>query len=134
VRKDAWADDSTCVLAFETDIWLVPRIMKNIGPNVYSKHAEDFLKHYNEYKIFIEGENWVVEKEREFITSYDLLRSMLKGSQEQLRNRGIPSKLTESMLKSRVISGSDVVKAIGDLPIEFRIFMKEWFERDIDLF
>jgi len=133
IRKDAWADDKLCVLAFETDIWLVPRIMKNIGPNVYSKHAENFLKHYNEYKIFIEGDNWVVEKEREFITAYDLLKHLLKGSAEDLKKRGIPSKLTENMTKSRVISGPDVVRSIGDLPVEFRVFMKEWFERDIDL-
>ena len=133
VRKDAWADDKTCVLAFETDIWLVPRIMKNVGPNVYSKHAENFLKHYNEYKIFIEGDSWVVEKEREFMTAYDLLKNLIKGQPADLKKRGIPSKLTENLAKSRIISGSDVVKAIGDLPIEFRIFMKNWFERDIDL-
>ena len=134
LRKDVWADEESCIIAIEMDTWLVPRIMKNVGPSVYSKHAEDFLKHYNDYAIFIEGENWIVEKEREYITAHDLLKNLFKGSQKELQEKGIPNRLTENMAKCRIASGEDILKIVGELPPEFRMFMKDWFEKDINLF
>jgi len=134
LRKDVWADEESCIIAIEMDTWLVPRIMKNVGPSVYSKHAEDFLKHYNDYAIFIEGENWIVEKEREYITAHDLLKNLFKGSQKELQEKGIPNRLTENIAKCRIASGEDILKIVGELPPEFRMFMKDWFEKDINLF
>jgi tRNA nucleotidyltransferase (CCA-adding enzyme) len=122
-----------CVLAFEMETWQVPKIMKNIGPDIYSKHAEQFLKHYKESKVFIEGENWVVETEREFTIVLHFLKDLLKKSEKELLEKGIPSKIAPLMKRCKICGGGDALKAIEKLPEDFRVFLKEWFEKDLNV-
>ena len=132
MRKDLWIGDS-CVFLFEMDVWQTPSISKNTGPNVYSKHSEDFLKHYKDRNIFIQGNDWVVELEREFTTALHLLKDLIKKNDKELKQKGIPSKIVSNFGKGSVVSGTDVVKMIKYLPDEFRVFMKDWFEKDISI-
>ena len=132
MRKDMWIGDS-CVFLFEMDVWQTPSISKNTGPNVYTKHAEGFLKHYKDRNIFIEGDDWIVELDREFTTVLHLLKNLIKKSDKELKQKGIPSKIVTNFGKGSVVSGTDVVKMIKYLPDEFRVFMKDWFEKDIDI-
>ena len=127
-----WIGDS-CVFLFEMDVWQTPSISKNIGPNVYSKHSENFLKHYKDRNIFIQGNDWVVELDREFTTALHLLKDLINKNDKELKQKGIPSKIVTNFGKGSVVSGTDVVKMIKYLPDEFRVFMKDWFEKDIDI-
>ncbi|MFQ6020469.1 MAG: CCA tRNA nucleotidyltransferase [Candidatus Aenigmatarchaeota archaeon] len=131
-RKDFWCND-ICVLVFEMDIWQVPKISKHIGPNVFSRHAEEFLKHYKQYRIFIDGENWVVEKERKFQTVLPLLKNLIRRSNKELLESGIPNKIVSQFRKARVYSGGESVKVISKLPKEFKVFMRKWFEKDLNV-
>ncbi|MBU3904595.1 MAG: CCA tRNA nucleotidyltransferase [Nanoarchaeota archaeon] len=132
MRKDLWLGDS-CIYLFEMDVWTTPSITKNIGPNVYTKHAENFLKHYKERNIFIEGDEWVVELEKEYTIALHLLKDLIKKNDNELREKGIPSKIVTNFSKGSVVSGTDVIKMIKYLPEDFRVFMKDWFEKDIDI-
>jgi len=132
LRSDFYCNKE-CVLAFEMETWQVPKIMKNIGPDIYSKHAEQFLKHYKESKVFIEGENWVVETEREFTIVLHFLKDLLKKSEKELLEKGIPSKIAPLMKKCKICGGGDALKAIEKLPEDFRVFLKEWFEKDLNV-
>lgn len=132
LRKDFWVGDS-CVMLFEMDVWMTPKISKNIGPNIYSNHAENFLKHYKQYKTFIEGEEWVVELDRKFTAVRHLLKDLIESSEEKLKEKGIPSKIASNFKKAKLSAGADVMIAMKDLPEGFRIFMREWFEKDIEI-
>ena len=132
MRKDFWIGD-TCVIVFEMDTWMVPKVFKNIGPNVNSKHADDFLKHYKEYKVFIDGENWVVEVERKYTTALHLLKDLVSNTDVKLKEKGIPSKIVSNFKNASVVSGSDMLKLIEKLPEDFRVFIRKWFDKDIDI-
>jgi len=132
LRSDFYCNKE-CVLVFEMEIWQVPKIMKNIGPDIYSNHAEQFLKHYKESKVFIEGENWVVETEREFTIMLHFLKDLLKKSEKELLEKGIPSKIAPLMKKCKICGGGNVLKSIEKLPENFRSFLREWFEKDLNV-
>ena len=130
LRSDFWCN-TECVLVFEMDIWQIPKISKNVGPSIYSKHAEEFLKHYKENKVFIEGEEWVVETEREFTTVLHFIKNLLSKSEKELLEKGIPSKIAPEIKKCKICGGGDTLKHIEKLPEDFRVFLREWFEKDL---
>lgn len=132
LRKDFWVGDE-CVIVFEMDVWMTPKISKNIGPNIYSKHAEDFLKHYKQYKTFVDGEEWIVELDRKFTAVRHLLKDFIESSEEMIKEKGIPNKLAPNFKKAKLSAGAEVVSSMKDLPEDFRIFMREWFEKDIEI-
>jgi len=132
LRSDFYCSKE-CVLVFEMQAWQVPKVMKNIGPDIYSKHSEQFLRHYKENNVFIEGENWVVETEREFTTTLHFLKDLLKKSEKELLEKGIPSKIAPLMKKCKICGGGDALKTIEKLPEDFRVFLKEWFEKDLNV-
>jgi len=132
LRSDFWCNNE-CVLVFEMNIWQVPRISKNIGPNIYSKHAEEFLRHYKDNKVFIEGENWVVETEKEFTTVLHFMKNLFGKSEKELLEKGIPNKIAPEIKKCKICGGGDVLKHIEKLPEGFRVFLREWFEKDLNV-
>jgi tRNA nucleotidyltransferase (CCA-adding enzyme) len=132
LRSDFFCDKK-CVLIFEMKTWQIPKITKNIGPDVYSKHAEEFLKHYKENEVFIENEKWVVEVERKFTTVLHYLKDLLKNSEKELRERGIPSKIAPKIRKAEIAGGGDFLMEVKKLPEDFRRFLREWFERDMNV-
>jgi len=132
LRSDFYCNKE-CVLVFEMETWQVPKIMKNIGPDIYSKHAEQFLKHYKENKVYIEGENWIIETEREFTTVLHFLKGLLNKSEKELLEKGIPSKIAPLMKKCKICGGGDALKVIEKLPEDFRSFLREWFEKDLNV-
>lgn len=132
LRSDFYCN-SDCVLVFEMETSQVPRVIKNVGPDIYSRHAEQFLKHYKDNKVFIENDNWTVETEREFITVLHFLKDLLKKSEKELLEKGIPSKIALLIRKCKICGGGDALKAIEKLPEDFRVFLKEWFEKDLNV-
>jgi len=81
-----------CLMFFEMDVWHIPRVSKNIGPEVYSKHAEQFLKHYKDQEVFIEEENWTVEIENKFIDASEFFKWLVKRTPKELLERGYPAR------------------------------------------
>lgn len=133
LRKGCWADDRQCVLVLEMKEWLLPRIDKNIGPNVYSRYAADFLSHYKEHRVFIEGESWVVELPHEHISVLFFLKDLLAKSEKELLKAGIPTHLAGAMSDAAVAGGGDAQKAMSGLPDQFRAWLRGWFETDLNI-
>ncbi len=75
-RKDFYCG-TYCVAVFEMESWLLPGQVKHIGPNIFSPHAKEFLKHYRDYNVFLENNNWVVEYKRVNRTFMNFLKSLL---------------------------------------------------------
>ncbi len=132
LRNDFYCNKK-CVLVLEMKEWRIPKVSKNIGPDVFSKHAEEFLKHYKKEKIFIEGKNWVVELEKDFTEVSQFLKNLFKKSNKELLERGIPSKIAPVVKKAKTVDGDKAIKSMKKLPKEFRIFLREYFEKDLDV-
>ncbi len=132
VLRSDFLCDNKCILAFEMEVWKVPKISKHIGPNVYSKHAEEFLKHYKNEKVYIENENWVVEKERKFTSALHLLKEIVKKSERVLLEKGIPSKIAPLLKNCKIYDNSNLEKLLKDLK-EVNVFLKKWFEKDLNV-
>ncbi|MFH1228857.1 MAG: CCA tRNA nucleotidyltransferase [Candidatus Aenigmatarchaeota archaeon] len=132
LRSDFYCEDE-CVMVFEMETWHVPKVAKNIGPNIYGKHSDQFLSHYKDKNVFIEGENWVVEIEREFTTVNQFIDDLLAKKEKELLEKGIPSKIAPLIRKADFCSGEACLKMVKKLPEGFRIFLKEWFEKNLNV-
>jgi tRNA nucleotidyltransferase (CCA-adding enzyme) len=132
LRSDFYCNRE-CVFIFEMETWHTPRVWKNIGPDVYSMHAEEFLKHYKNEKVFIEGENWVVENKKEFTDALQFLKGLIRKSNKDLLERGIPSKIVPVIKSCKIAEGGDAMKLMKKMPEEFRIFIREYFEKDLNV-
>ncbi len=132
LRTDFYCNKE-CVLVLEMKEWRIPKVSKNVGPDVFSKHAEEFLKHYKKEKVFIEGKNWVVELENKFTEVSQFLKNLFKKSNKELLERGIPSKIAPVVKKAKTVDGDKAIKSMKKLPKEFRIFLREYFEKDLDV-
>ena len=122
-----------CSLVYEMEIYQIPKITKNIGPDVYSRHAEEFIRHYEKKKVFIENDKWVVEVERKFTDALDYLKNLTKMKEKDLLEKGIPSKIAPKMKKAKVSCCKNFLKQVKKMPEDFRVFLREWFEKDLDV-
>jgi tRNA nucleotidyltransferase (CCA-adding enzyme) len=130
LRGSEWADERICVLMFELEIWQVPKVVKHIGPSIYShKQSDAFLDHYSNRRAFVEDDCWIVETERSHTVVLPYLKDIFAQSEKELLARGIPNKLAAA--KFDASSGAGAIKAMKALPEGFRIFVREYFEKDL---
>ena len=132
IRCDFYCGKS-CVIVLEMEIWQTPKISKNIGPSVYSRHAEEFLKHYKNRQVFVEDNNWVVESKKEFTIVSAFLKDLFKKSNIGLLERGIPSKIAPVINKCKIYEGEKIFTLIRKMPKDFRIFMRDYFEKNFNV-
>lgn len=132
LRSDFYCNKD-CILIFEMEIWQIPKIFKNIGPNVYSKHAEEFLKHYKKENVLIEDENLVVELETEFTEASQFLKNLFRKSEKDLLEKGIPNKIAPLIKNCKIVYGENAIKTMKILPEEFRIFIRDYFEKNLNV-
>jgi len=132
LRRDVWADGRDCVLLFELEVWQVPRVVKHVGPTIWShKQAKAFLEHYRGKKCWIEKDCWVTETEREHTVALDYLKSFFAQPEQALLGKGMPSHIAAALLKANIASGASAVSMISKLPPEFRVFICKLLEKNI---
>ena len=132
LRKDIWSNEKECAVLLELDVWQVPKIMRHIGPVIYSwKQSVAFLEHYKGQKTFVEKENWVSETQRKHVVALTLLKEILSLKQEKLLEKGVPNKIAPVLGSASIKSGGDFVKAAAKMPDTFRIFLRNYFEKDL---
>jgi len=119
------------ILVLEMEVWSLPNIKKMVGPPVFSaRHSREFLTKYKnaEYGPMLEGDNWIIEKKREYKTATDLLEKFFCKEPDELMKLGVPSKLADVLFNSRVLEGDDFWKLLENK--ELSIFLKEkYFQR-----
>ena len=126
LKADSYFDEKFCVLIFEFESWEISKTTKHAGPSIYAhKPSEGFLNHYAGKKVFIEGENWFVETEREFTDVESFLKNFLKQSEKELLLAGVPSKLASPMRKAKLICGERALSILNTK--DFRIFLRRYF-------
>jgi tRNA nucleotidyltransferase (CCA-adding enzyme) len=125
LRGDAFAADDV-VLFLELAVSTLPSIERHDGPPVHVRsHAEGFYSKYEEsdaYGPYLEGDRYVVERERAFESAVEFLRS---------------EKISEIALGAHVErqleSGYEVLEgdAIADLTDEFGVELARYFDPEI---
>jgi tRNA nucleotidyltransferase (CCA-adding enzyme) len=133
LRKSAWADEKTCALVVEMKEWILPRIDKNSGPNIYTHHSDQFLKHYREHRVYIEGDNWIVEVPHKHTVTVRFLKDMLDKNEKELLKMGVPSKIAPAIEGAKLFAGGDAVKAMAAMPPSFRSWLRNWLETDLNI-
>ncbi|MBN2203241.1 MAG: hypothetical protein JW700_03595, partial [Candidatus Aenigmarchaeota archaeon] len=131
LRSDFFCNKE-CLIVLEMKEWKIPKVWMNVGPDVFSRHAEEFIKHYQKKKVFIENDNWVVELEREFTNTVDFLKNIFNKKEKTLKEMGIPSKIAPKLNNAKLLYDKSLENKIKDSK-EMRIFLKEWFEKDLDV-
>jgi len=127
-----WCRTADCVVLLEAEVWQLPRIKKQTGPDIFSDHAREFLKRYSNTRVFIENGKWVAEVRREHILLMEFLKSFFSG--KELRKRGVPSKLAEPISKKcEIASGRDSFRLLRKLPPELRSELRKYFEKDLNI-
>ena len=127
LKTESYFDEKFCVLIFEFESWGISKTTKHAGPSIYAhKPSEGFLKHYAGKKVFIAGENWFVETEREFTDAESFLKNFLAASEKELLLAGVPTKLAGPMRKAKLICGERALSILGTA--DFRIFLRKYFE------
>lgn len=129
IGKDYFAGKETIIL-LEAENWILPKTMKRIGPSVFSRHAKSFLEHYRERNIFIENKNWAVTMERRYHLLLDVLKDLLGSDMAAL---GIPSNIAKVMKDCEVHSGGDFLRLVRRMPEDFRVFLRNYFEKDLNI-
>ena len=81
IRSDGFADDQRAVVLFELEVLERPAVERHVGPPVQAReHARRFHAAYEDSEVygpFLDGDRYVVEREREFQTAPELLESEL---------------------------------------------------------
>ncbi len=129
IGKDYYTANETVIL-LEAETWVLPKIEKNIGPSVFSKHAKNFLEHYRNKNIYIEDGNWVVILDRKYGKLADVLKDLL-GS--DMAAQGIPSNIAKAMEKCELVGEEDFSRFVARMPEDFRAFLRKYFEKDLNV-
>ncbi len=137
VRAYEFVAKNTCMLVFEIEQRTLPLVEKREGPSIFaSKNCRDFLTKYASplYGPYVEGTNFVIERQREFLTPEDVIkRRYLDLTAQQLREKGIPSEIAKTLPKGKIVSGERFFELL-EREEELSKFMKEkYFETRLRL-
>ncbi|WP_132058109.1 CCA tRNA nucleotidyltransferase [Halorussus amylolyticus] len=122
LRAAAFADDSAVVLA-ELEVAERPAVERHEGPPVHVRqHAAGFYGKYadsDDYGPFIDGERYVVERDREFESAVDFLES------EAIFDAALGVRVERALEDGyEVLVGDEV----GELAGEFGVELAEYFD------
>ncbi len=133
-RTEIFVLERSFGLLMEAEVWKLPKIMKRSGPEILSKHAKDFLKHYAGRKAWIENNAWVVEDERKFQTIEEFLQRFFKGSAKALEQKGIPSYIAKQSKKLLLCKGDTELIKLASKHKDFRVWLSEYFAKNLNIF
>lgn len=132
LRSDFFCEKE-CLMFLEMEIWKIPKISMKYGPNVYSKHADQFLRHYKNENVFIKDDVWTVESTNKFTDAYDYLARVLKNSEKSLLGMGIPSKIAPVLRSGKLYSEKKSLNFMKGMSKFSRTFIREYFEKDFNV-
>ncbi|MEM5852805.1 MAG: CCA tRNA nucleotidyltransferase [Candidatus Aenigmatarchaeota archaeon] len=135
LRKNYYTNEKDlAIILLEMEVYNLPTVQKKVGPEVFDlDDSKRFLEKYKTSAIngpFIEGNNWVVEIKRKFMTAKEKLFDTLNKDVNTLKAKGIPNHIAEQISKGFEII-SDVEKIIDLIKKnrELGVFLREYFEK-----
>lgn len=112
VRSVAVADTDVIALVFELAVDERPAVERHVGPPVaVREHAERFVAAYRDRDVtgpFLDGDRYVVEREREYRTAAALLES------DAIEDVGLGSDVATALSDRSVLVGPDAVAGLAD--------------------
>ncbi|MBI4020424.1 MAG: CCA tRNA nucleotidyltransferase [Candidatus Aenigmarchaeota archaeon] len=125
-----WSGDRLSCMLLEMETWELPAIRKLVGPRIFAgKHVKEFTAKYKSGRLYIENDYWVAEVPRPFRTAEGKLRDSLTGPQAELRAKGIPSYIAESVSKKFSILRDG--KMAGIKEGGFLAFLGDYLEKEV---
>lgn len=130
----AWSDDSTtAVFVFEMEVWELPKPRKIEGPSMFViNHAQDFLRKYRPLgRVWVEGENWVAEVNRQHTDAFSKLKDTLKGTEHSLHQKGIASHIAKRISKGFTPMKEREILSLARKHPEFSRVLDDVFRKEI---
>ena len=134
--KDVYTDGKFfAVVLLEMEVSKLPMIQKRIGPLVFDKiDSERFIKKYKEQALagpYVEGNHWVVEVKRDFLTAREKIIDSLSKPLDILLAKGIPKYIAERIANGfDVFSENEQIMHMIKRNPEFGIFLRRYFEKE----
>ncbi len=132
MRSDVWSDGIKCILVLELLNEKLPKIQVREGPSVFDRQGTlGFIRRYQGYNIFVDGNRWHVEYSRRHRDAAGLIREFLNNSEETLKDSGVPRNLAKEIARN--------VEILGELGVyrplrrydNFRVFMREYMNKNL---
>jgi tRNA nucleotidyltransferase (CCA-adding enzyme) len=110
----------------------LPRVQKRIGPLIFDvENSKNFIKKYTPQALkgpWVEGNFWVVEVKRKFLTAREKLLDSLKEPLNILKEKGIPNHIAKQIAKKfEIISETDKIVNLIKKDENFGRFLREYF-------
>jgi len=133
--KDVYSDEENSVILLEMEISKLPFIQKRIGPSIFdSKDAKNFIEKYRKQALagpYVEGEFWVVEVARKFMSAREKLEDSLRTSENILKAKGIPNFVASQIAKDvEIISDTQKIIDMIKKNVEFGKFLRRYFKKE----
>jgi len=142
LRDAVWSDEETAsIFIFELQSRLLPSVEKRLGPPITKKQdCERFLKKHLRSKRLvsgprIEGNRWIVERQRRYRDAADLLREMLRDGG---RSVGVANLISKAFFSSLDVWIDSEIKDFYSENSEFASFFTRyltgkprWLRNDI---
>lgn len=95
-------------LVFDLSVWQLPQAKKQLGPRIFhnQNHLEQFKDKYE--RVWVEDSRLVTIIERDQKKAKKLLENFLDGTDNQLKERGIPENIAEAIKKSQIKAVEDI--------------------------
>jgi len=133
LRRDVYSNEKDlAIVLLEMEVNALPHVQKRVGPSVFDLNdSKRFLEKYKNPLTgpFVEGDNWVVEVKRKFITAHEKLVDSLKNDAEISKAKGIPNFIAEQLTKGFEIVGNEKILKLIKKDKIFGIFLKSYFEK-----
>ena len=132
VNAEAYADERSCVLLVELEVWELPALRKARGPLVFApQHVREFRKKYRPLgRCFVEGDRWVAEVPRRWTRAERKLADSLRDPVAQLRAKGLGSVVAPGLRRAQLLDTSGIIR-LAAKDKEFARALQRFLERDI---
>ncbi len=133
--KDVFTDGSyLAAVLLEMEVSRLPAVQKRVGPSIFDKDdAKRFLEKYSDVLAgpYVEGTNWVVETNRQFMTAREKIHDSLSKPLEELQAKGVPKLVAERVAKGfDVFSETDRIVEESRRNPDFGAFIRKYFEKE----
>jgi len=133
--KDVFTDGSyVAAILLEMEVSSLPAVQKRVGPSIFDKDdAKRFLEKYSDAIAgpYVEGTNWVVETNRQFMTAREKVSDSLARPVEELLAKGVPKLVAERIAKGfDVFSDTDRIIDESRRNPGFGVFIRKFFEKE----
>lgn len=126
---DIWTN-KVCIMMFEMEIWNLPKIKKVIGPPIFSKkHSKEFIDKYKKEKIWVEGDRYVAETKRKFLTAKEKLKDILSKNAEELKSEGIASYVSQSIANGYTLLDENELLKYAKRDKDFKSFFAYYLKK-----